>query len=96
MTEDEIVGWHHRLIGHEFEQGLGVGDGQGSLAYCSPWAHKELDKTEQQSSNNTHIYVYICCCYDDAPVTLHHVLQSPLLHRTLSVSSGLYFCSGFT
>ena len=70
MTEDEIVGWHHQLDGHEFEQGLGVGDGQGSLAYCSPWGHKELDKTEQQSSNNTHIYVYICCCYDDTPVPL--------------------------
>ena len=35
-TEDEIVGWHHRLDGHEFEQAPGVGDGQGSLAYCSP------------------------------------------------------------
>ena len=39
MTEDEVVGWHHRLDGHEFEQALGVGDGQGSLAWCSPWDH---------------------------------------------------------
>ena len=45
MTEDEKVGWHHRLNGHEFEQALQVGDGQGSLAHCSPWGHKELDKT---------------------------------------------------
>ena len=37
MTEDEMVGWHHRLSGHEFEQALGTGDGQGSLACCSPW-----------------------------------------------------------
>ena len=37
MTEDEMVGWHHRLDGHEFEQALGVGDGQGGLACCSPW-----------------------------------------------------------
>ena len=37
MTEDEIVGWHHRLNGHEFEQAPFVGDGQGSLACCSPW-----------------------------------------------------------
>ena len=37
MTEDEMVGWHHRLGGHEFEQAPGVGDGQGSLACCSPW-----------------------------------------------------------
>ena len=47
MTEEEMVGWHHRLDGHGFEQGLGVGDGQGSLVCCSPWGHKELDKTEQ-------------------------------------------------
>ena len=45
--EDEMVGWHHRLNGHEFEQAPGVGDGQGSLACCSPWGHKELDTTEQ-------------------------------------------------
>ena len=46
-TEDEMVGWHHRLDGHEFEQDLGVGDGQGSLACCSPWDHKESDVTER-------------------------------------------------
>ena len=46
-TEDEMVGCHHRLDGHEFEQALGVGDGQGSLACCSPWDHKESDTTEQ-------------------------------------------------
>ena len=43
---DEMVGWHHRLKEHEFEQAPGVGDGQGSLAYCSPWGHKESDTTE--------------------------------------------------
>ena len=46
MTEDEMVGWHHWLVGHEFEQGLGVRDGQVSLACCSPWGQKELDTTE--------------------------------------------------
>ena len=46
MTEDEMVGWHYRLDGHEFEQALGVGNGQGSLACCSPWDHKELDTSE--------------------------------------------------
>ena len=45
-TEDEMVGWHHWLNGHEFKQALGVGDGQGSLACCSPWGHKESDTTE--------------------------------------------------
>ena len=47
MTESEMVGWHHRLDGHEFEQALGVGDGQGSLVCCSPWGRKELDTTER-------------------------------------------------
>ena len=46
-TEDEMVGWHHRLDGHEFEQASGVADGQGSLACCSPWGRKQLDMTEQ-------------------------------------------------
>ena len=46
MTEDEMVGWHHQLNGHESEQASGVGDGQGSLACCSPWSHKESDTTE--------------------------------------------------
>ena len=46
MTEDEMVGWHHQLNGHEFEQALGDGEGQGGLACCSPWGHKELDTIE--------------------------------------------------
>ena len=46
-TEDEMVEWHLRLNGHECEQALGVGDGQGSLACCSPWGHKASDKTER-------------------------------------------------
>ena len=45
-TEDEMVGWHQQLDGHEFEEAPGVGDGQGSQACCSPWGHKELDTTE--------------------------------------------------
>ena len=47
MTEGEMVGWRHRLNGHEFEQTLRVGHGQGSLACCSPLGHKELDMTER-------------------------------------------------
>ena len=42
-----MIVWQHQLNGHTFEQALGVGDGQGSLACCSPWSHKELDMTEQ-------------------------------------------------
>ena len=47
MTEDEKVGWHHRLDGHEFDQALEVVDGQGGLACCSPWGHKESDTNER-------------------------------------------------
>ena len=47
MTEDEMAGWQYRLDGHEFEKALGVGDGQGGLACCDSWGHKELDMTER-------------------------------------------------
>ena len=47
MTEDEMVGWHHRANGHEFEQALGVGDEQESLVCCIPWGHKQLDMPAQ-------------------------------------------------
>ena len=47
MTEDEMVGWHYQLDGHGFGQTLGVRDGQGGLAYCDSWGHKESDMTEQ-------------------------------------------------
>ena len=47
MTEDEMVGWHHRLNGHEFGWTLGVGDGWKGVACCVSWGHKELDTTER-------------------------------------------------
>ena len=47
MTEDEILGWHHQVNGHEFEGAPGVGDGQGNLACCSSWGHKESETTER-------------------------------------------------
>ena len=50
MTEDEMVGWHYPFHGHEFEQALGVGNGQGSLMCCSPWGRQESDTTEQLNS----------------------------------------------
>ena len=58
MTEDEMVGWHHWLDVHDFEQALGIDDGQGSLVCCSPWDCKELDITEQL--NWTILIAYIC------------------------------------
>jgi len=61
MTEDEMVGWHHQLDGHEFEQDLGVGDGQGSLACCSPWGRKESDMTEwTETEIDTDINTFGC------------------------------------
>ena len=51
MTEEEIVGWHHWVNGHEFEQTPGDGEGQGSLACCSPWGRKELDTTDRLHNN---------------------------------------------
>ena len=55
MTEDEMVGWHHRLNGYEFEQVLGDGEGQGTLAFYSPRGHKESDMTEQLNNKAMHL-----------------------------------------
>ena len=55
VTEDEMVGWHHQLNGHEFEQTPRDREGQGSLACCSPWGRKESDMTEWLNNNKTRI-----------------------------------------
>ena len=57
MTEDKMVGWHHRLNGDEFEQTPGDSEGQGSLACCSPWSRKELDTTERLNNDNETLLV---------------------------------------
>ena len=57
VIEDEMVGWHHQLHGHEFGQTQEHSEGQGSLACCSSWGHKELDTTYQLNNNNNHLYV---------------------------------------
>ena len=79
MTENETGGWHHRFKGHEFERTLGDGEGQGSLACCSPWwGRKEWDTTEQLNNKilkNMYVHIWfpsrtflkrtsICCCTD--------------------------------
>ena len=79
-TEDEMVGWHHQLDGHEFEQAPGIGEGQGSLACCGPWARLS-DWTELNW-----IYIYISAFNIGIPITtresegnmrpVHHVLES--------------------
>ena len=64
MTEDKIIGWHHLLNGHQFEQVPRDNEGQGSLAYCSPWGHKESDTTEQLNNNNKttqEMCIRYCC-----------------------------------
>ena len=60
MTEDEMVGWHHRLNGHEFEQAPGDGEGWGSLMCCSPWGSKET----QWLNNNQILMVHLIICFD--------------------------------
>ena len=75
-----MVGWRHRLKGYEFEQAPGVGDGQGGLACCIPWGHKELDMTELNwAEPNEH------------PSSLH----ACLICWALSKSQGLYFVFKF-
>ena len=54
MTQDEMVGWHHRPSGHEFEQIPGDSEGQGDLACCTPWGHKESDMTEQLNNKSSY------------------------------------------
>ena len=54
-----MVGWHHQLDGHEFEQALGVGDGQGILTSCSPWDRKESDMTERLNLNRRLIHIVV-------------------------------------
>ena len=63
--EEEVVGWLHRLDGHEFEQAQGYGKGQGRLACCSPWGRKESNTTEWLNwTDLIHvlIYIYVCVC----------------------------------
>ena len=88
-TEDEMVGWHHRLNGHEFEQAPGVGDGQGGLACCSPWGGKEPDTIKwlnwtrcQPCAKAFHI------CYFTKP---SQQLSNKIHHLCLRV----YMCTGW-
>jgi len=68
MTEDKMVGWHHQLNGHEFEQVPGDGEGQGGLVCCSSWGHKESDVTEQLNNNKNSFVI----SYPNRSVNLLH------------------------
>ena len=81
MTEDEMVGWHHQLDGHEFEQALDVGNGQGSLACCSPWGRKESDVTERL---NNKAKGALASVKDNLSPVLHHSSRVPQPSRQVS------------
>ena len=69
MTEDEMVGWHHQLNGHEFEQVLGHGEGQESLACCSPWGRKQSDTTERLNNNKSETHCspgFLSVCVEES------------------------------
>ena len=70
MTEDEMVGWHHWLNGHEFEWTPGIGDGQGGLACCSPWGRKESDTTEWLNWTDLNVKLVIYPSSPPRPFTL--------------------------
>ena len=92
MTEDEMVGWHHQLNGHEFEKTPGVGDGQGSLVCCSPWGLKESDTTEDWTELNLPLSTLLtalpCHCSSQAshaPISVC-LLQVPSIWNVLLTS----------
>ena len=64
-----MVGWHHRLNGHDFEQAPGGGDGQRSLACCSPWGRKESDMTERLNWTELKLFCLLPCQYFPTPYT---------------------------
>ena len=106
MTEDEMVGWHHWLDGHEFEQALGVGDGQGGLVCCSPWGCKELDMTErlnwteldQLFSVDPRLWLelkipYSLAYQNSSPQRMHASMQLSILPSKISMKQMLIFLS---
>ena len=75
VTEDETVGWHYRLNGHEFEQTPGDGEGQGGLVCCSPWGCKELDTTEQLNWTELRVLLFPLFCHPiPRPLSLRYFM----------------------
>ena len=88
MAEDEMIGWHHRVYGHEFEQAPEVGVEQGILACCSPWGCKELDMTEQ-SKNNKYVHIHrFCRCKQPSYST-----EDPFRKKKLAYVCGYFLCN---
>ena len=94
-TEDEMVGWHHRLNGHEFEQALGAGDGQGSLVCCSTWDCKESDMTnwtgkiDSFTQSSPWSPENICSSYSIEPTTNFSMFSSHLFNKYWVLSASL-------
>ena len=102
-TEDEMVGWHHLLDGHEFEQALGVGDVQGSPACCSPWGYKESDTTEQlrwtEIDPIIKFYSHLSCLFPILPSRIRPSIthmSSAKLNRIRSKKQLWSYCKGNT
>ena len=103
MTEDEMVGWHHLLDGHKFKQAPGVGDGQGSLACCSPWGYKESDTTEQlrwtEIDPIIKFYSHLSCLFPILPSRIRPSIthmSSAKLNRIRSKKQLWSYCKGNT
>jgi len=89
MTEDEVVGWHHQLNGHEFEQASGVGDGQGSLACCSPWGRR-VGHNWATELNWTELIINIGKFLSNSACLIYISLKSPIF-LTLTISHLLQY-----
>ena len=79
MSEDQMVGWHYQLKGHEFEQTLGDGEGQVSLVCCRPWGQKESDMTEQLNNNTL--------CAKHTPQAIRRAHSKRQTDRTLGLTN---------
>ena len=75
-TEDEMIGWHHRLNGHQFEQTLWDSEGQGSLVFCGSWAHRESNTTVTEQQQRSHVYIFhFAVCRAFGVVYKNHCLK---------------------
>ena len=84
-TEDKMVGWHYQLDGHEFEQAPGVGDGQGSLACCSPWGCKESDRTERDWTELKSLPTNHCLKHKWIKLSNPKMIQWNIVYKTSSL-----------
>ena len=87
-----MVGWHHQLNGHESEQAPGDSEGQGSLACCSPWSHRELDSTQQLNNNSVLQLHPGCCKWQDFTHSYDRMIFQYMYMCVHSFSLCMYVC----